>query len=213
MSETNIKDVVEFLVENLFKGKPELLKKVNEYRENMQTLFNTQGELVLYPNNEVTCFKAMGRTYYNPSFGKISRLKVDVHLRHLHPSLVPTLQKIERDFNDIGLNQRRLQSYFDRGLRYFSACCHEQAIHRPEQLFVYSCLFLLEIIPNCFALNHSITLYRKEVMDAITVNHPSDIVYETVKYIKQHANDYQNNELEVIKSFTEYVFRIDVLGL
>lgn len=208
-------DFVDWYIDNLF-SLDGVEEKIREYTTGLREIFVKQGELVLYPDNNVTCFKYKNVTYFNPVFEKYAVNKIEINLRHLHPSLVPKLNQIEANFNDIGLNKRRMDAYIKRACTYFANYCFSELsfFNLQDHVAHVEHIFVIETFPNSFTVTTERYITHKEGLLRSIESKIGDstLFKEFLDFIENQSNKFKETEDATIKSFNEFMFKTNILG-
>lgn len=209
-------EYLKFILDNVFSAES-ILENVRAYHKGLKKVFEVQGTLVLYPNNEVTCFKYKNLTFFNPDFEKLAKNKIEINLRHLHPSLVPVMNSLEQDFNEIGLNKRRMEAYIKRACAYYACNLHSTIvniglIHYSNQALNY---FVYLSLPDCFIVNNN---HFHEIFHDCKKPLLSECSTKTSKenlenLFKDNAKKFQANEESTVNIFKQFMFKVNILGM
>jgi hypothetical protein len=209
-------EYLKFMLDNIFSAES-IKDNLKNYHKSLRQVFQQQGDLVLYPNGEVTCFKYKNNTYFNPNFEKLAQNKIEINLRHLHPSLIPKMNQLEQDFNEIGLNRRRMEAYLKRVANFYSIHCHEFIISANLHDYSQHALnyFAYLAVPDCFIVNNN---YYHEVFNDCKISlekngNISNFSNLLDNFYRQKVLELHNVEEATISTFKQFMFKVNILGM
>lgn len=207
----NPADRVKEIVHYVFEKTSVCRDKREAYNEGLAEVFRLQGERVIYPNQQTTCFKYRNKTYFNPEYPKVFENKIEINLRHLHPTLMAKMDNLHKEIDDWDQNKRRLQAYLMRSLnvyhnvvnRHLDIQTHivDHSHVEPFQFFVF------HILPSCIKSiipNYSAAIGISGVKSIPFQHFKDDVISKAEEFIEK--------ESATVEHFKLFVFKTSVLG-
>lgn len=189
-------------------------KIIAKYNMELREIFNLQGELVLYPQGQVTAFKYKNLSYINPDFPDLIKNNTVVNERPLHPTLVKRLTDVEEDYNQIGMNKRRMEAYFKRAGTYFATDVYPLLITEilREHLTITAYYFVYMTLPDGFNRNESAKEYFSNTFYTLEKGLVNLTVNDFKNILNNAVSKFQQKENTTIQQFKQFIFKTTMLG-
>lgn len=206
------KDYIKHVVKVCF-NTSELLDKQADYKKGLLRIFDKQSSLVLYPNNDVTCFKYKNETYFNPNYPKLADNKVTVNLRHLHPSLHKEMEELIKSTAELSVNQKRFEAYCNRAAKYLIQEAYSLIDGlNPTEWPLIAFGFIFQCLPSSLYSKHIKNL--QETFDhQIQLNSLLDKSFldDLMSKLKPFSDKFKEKEKTCVDQIDTFMFTIDVL--
>lgn len=206
-----VKSYINQTVNHFFYG-GSLREKRNSFNNGLMDILVKQGELVLYPNNEVTCFKYRNEVYFNPAFPKLAQNKVVVNLRHLHPSLNKKMDALINLTDQLTVAEKRFEAYCNRAAKYVVQEDYSLIEGLGNDVTPYLIVvFILDSLPN----NFSDTVWlRSDLLSNLhnTFSIPAKDFFDHSKNLQPLVNAFKEKEKTCVDQLDTFMFTINVLG-
>lgn len=213
MSSDFNKEYIKQVVSVCFRNN-DLIEKHRDFRSGLRQIFSKQGELVLYPNNDVTCFKYKNEVYYNPNYPKLADNKIQVNLRHLHPSLHREMDNLIKITAEIDVAEKRFESYCNRASKHLTQEAYDLLDSVPVQDWsIIFFGFLIKCLPKTLLDKHK--YYLEEQFDHLRVVKTmltKPFMDDLMTRLEVHASNFKEKEKTCVNQIDTFMFTVDVLG-
>ena len=208
---TEIKYYIKNIVDSFFNSGTSF-DKLNDYNSAVFKIFVKQGALVLYPNNEVTCFKYKNEIYYNPNYPKLADNKVVINLRHLHPSLHKEMDNLIKLTAEVITAKKRFEAYCNRASKYMVERGIQLLETFPPQywsLVAYG--FIIETIPDSFSKSVKLDLESSFEYHIDANSLSRSFVNDLINKMAPIIQDFKDKEQTCVNQLDSFMFTVEVL--
>lgn len=205
-------DIVKSIVQLVFERTKVCRDKRDAYNDGLSEVFRLQGERVVYPKQQVTCFKYRNKTYFNPKYPKVFDNQIEINLRHLHPTLMSNMDNLHKEIDDWDQNKRRLKAYLMRSLNVYFEIINEdhslQVTLQQQGQDEAVTLFLAYALPPCITDIATDLWYPSHIPNMSMLDYTA---FKTAVITK--TNEFIDKEEAAVKQFKLFAFKTSVLGI